>query len=336
LKRTLSPWTIATGAVLATVCFAAYADTPAPSAPPAPPAPPTAASLPTPATTTTTTVSTTTTSTTEPGPPGAAATVDGHVIPLQDVIDYAMRLGFQRITDDLVDNYLFQREADKQHVTATDAEIDAKIDDLKKQIAPATLEQALQTHHESLARLRDEFRLSIITDKLCDARVQPVHMLHIEHILIMAKGPGFDPAEPQAHPVPDALALINKVQADLKKGKSFEECAKEYSQDDATKDQGGEAGAIYKDSPGDPDFMKAAMALNVGQISQPIKDVYGYELVKALSSSESHPKSEDAFYDKAWKQYLYQQAQFQRPLLLNELRLASKISYYAPPDASGN
>jgi len=317
------------GAVLATVCFAAYADTPAPTSPPAPPAPPTATALPT-----TPSTAAATPAATPTGPPGAAATVDDHVIPMQDVINLAMRLGFDKITNDLVDNYLFQREADKQHVTCTEADIDAKIDDLKKQIAPATLDQALSTHHESMAELRDEFRLSIITDKLCDARVQPVHMLHIEHILIMAKGPGFDPAEPQAHPVPDALKIIKKAQADLKAGKSFEECAKEYSQDDATKDQGGEAGAIYQDSPGDPDFMKAAMQLKIGEISQPIKDVYGYELVKALSSSESHPKSEDAFYDKQWKQYLYQQAQFQRPLLLNELRLASKINLYPPASMS--
>lgn len=60
--------------------------------------------------------------------------------------------------------------------------------------------------------------------------------------------------------------------------------AKEVSQDPGSKDKGGLLGDIsYSDSNYDPTFMKAAIALKEGTISNPVHTQWGYHIIKVNS-----------------------------------------------------
>jgi parvulin-like peptidyl-prolyl isomerase len=74
---------------------------------------------------------------------------------------------------------------------------------------------------------------------------------------------------------------------------SFEEIAIAESED-TTAEQGGDLGWFYrKDMVAE--FSEAAFALNAGEISQPVKSVFGYHIIKALDDPDT-PSYDDAIF----------------------------------------
>ncbi len=87
----------------------------------------------------------------------------------------------------------------------------------------------------------------------------------------------------------DAQKKIAEIQAQLKSGKSFEELAKEYSDDKFSKDKGGlmEPFGIGKLM---PEFETAAFALKkTGDISAPVHTDYGIHLIKLIKKTPLQP-----------------------------------------------
>lgn len=67
----------------------------------------------------------------------------------------------------------------------------------------------------------------------------------------------------------------------VKKGENFEDLAKQYSEDVASRDKGGDLGFIGEDAPLLPDFKKAALALEPGKVTQDlVKTDFGYHIIK--------------------------------------------------------
>ena len=76
-------------------------------------------------------------------------------------------------------------------------------------------------------------------------------------------------------------------------GESFEELAKKYSEDATTKEKGGNLGAFTKGVMVQ-EFEDAAFALGDNEVSQPVKTVYGYHLIKVLERKKySYDDSKD-------------------------------------------
>jgi parvulin-like peptidyl-prolyl isomerase len=66
---------------------------------------------------------------------------------------------------------------------------------------------------------------------------------------------------------------------ELKSGKGFEDLAKENFLDPELRKNGGSLGYISIDEM-DPEFEKVAYSLRVGEISEPVKTVYGYSIIR--------------------------------------------------------
>lgn len=95
------------------------------------------------------------------------------------------------------------------------------------------------------------------------------------HILVGTKAQG--PAK--ALTDEEAKAKVEKIQAELKAGKTFEAAAKEYSDDPGSKDKGG----LYEDTPFGkfvPEFEKAVRVQEVGKVGEPVKTAFGYHLIQ--------------------------------------------------------
>lgn len=89
--------------------------------------------------------------------------------------------------------------------------------------------------------------------------------------------------------IADARTKMDKIQAELKNGRKFEDLAKEYSDDKFSKDKGGvmEPFGVGKLM---PEFENAAFALkNPGDIAQPIQTEYGLHLVKLVKKIPLEP-----------------------------------------------
>jgi peptidyl-prolyl cis-trans isomerase D len=107
--------------------------------------------------------------------------------------------------------------------------------------------------------------------------------VHVEHILL--KTVGKTDAE---------IAEIRKKAEDVlkqaKHGANFEDLAKKYSEDDATKVKGGDLGWIVEGQTV-PEFQQAAFSLPKGAISDLVKTQYGFHIIKVLDHENAHTKS---------------------------------------------
>lgn len=83
------------------------------------------------------------------------------------------------------------------------------------------------------------------------------------------------------HILVDQEYEIKDLQRKLEEGVAFEELAKDFSNCGSAKD-GGFLGEFTKGMMVAP-FEKAAFALEVNQISEPVKTQFGYHLIKRLS-----------------------------------------------------
>ncbi len=101
------------------------------------------------------------------------------------------------------------------------------------------------------------------------------------HILV-----AFKPASEKEKGVTEeeAKAKITKIQEELKKGRSFEELVKEYTDDPGSKETGGQ----YKDfdpSRMVPEFANAVRTQELNKVGAPVKTQYGYHLVEVLKKT---------------------------------------------------
>jgi len=106
-----------------------------------------------------------------------------------------------------------------------------------------------------------------------DRYTEPV-TLRASHILLRTEGK--DPAEVQTQ----AEAIV----AEARGGADFAELARQYSEDEGTKEIGGDLGPI---SPGQmvPEFEGAAYALDQGEISDPVSSMFGVHIIKATEKT---------------------------------------------------
>lgn len=99
-----------------------------------------------------------------------------------------------------------------------------------------------------------------------------VQQIHARHILIKVN---------QLVSASDAKhKLVELKQRIINNTATFEELAKTFS-NDTSANRGGDLGWIY---PGDtvPEFEKAMMALNIGEISDPVETQFGFHLIQVL------------------------------------------------------
>lgn len=109
--------------------------------------------------------------------------------------------------------------------------------------------------------------------------------VHAEHILFKTIG------------MTDAqiTEIRNKAEDVLKQAKhggNFEDLAKKYSEDDATKPKGGDLGWIVEGQTV-PEFQQAAFSLPKGGISDLVKTQYGFHIIKVLDHEQAHTKTLD-------------------------------------------
>ncbi len=87
------------------------------------------------------------------------------------------------------------------------------------------------------------------------------------------------------------LSQIQAIEARIKNGEKFEDLAMEFGQD-GTKENGGDLGWFEKNQMVQA-FADAAFALNIGELSSPVKTNFGYHLILVEDKKEAHTKALD-------------------------------------------
>jgi parvulin-like peptidyl-prolyl isomerase len=258
--------------------------------------------------------------------PEAAAVVDGHPILMKDVLDKCLATVGPKITHILVQNYVVDRECEKRGITVKESEIDERVEALRKQCAPMTLEEGMKMHHTTLAGLRYGFRQEIERTQLVIDQVKPPHMVHAR-IILMNANPASESDVDRADRA--AMARISTIQEQLKAGKLFEDLAAQYCvPDDPSKS--GDMGVVFPNNPDlDTAIVNAATTMKKGEISStPVKTYSGYALLQIISDSDNHPGGEDAAYARALSSYRSMEAQKLVSQTVMDLVKKSNVIYY--------
>jgi peptidyl-prolyl cis-trans isomerase C len=206
------------------------------------------------------------------------------------------------LLDQLITYNVLKQEAAARSVQVPDAEVDAKVQEMRKPFATdAEFQKALTARNTTASQLKEDARADLVINKMMEAEVanataateadakdfydknpdrfkQP-DSIRASHILIMA-AENADDATKKA-----ARAKIDGVLKRVKAGEDFAALAKEHSQDGSSA-QGGDLG-FFPRGQMVPPFDQAAFALKPGEISDVVTTQFGYHIIKLIERKEA-------------------------------------------------
>ncbi|MFQ5724119.1 MAG: peptidylprolyl isomerase [Terriglobia bacterium] len=213
------------------------------------------------------------------------------------------------ILTELIQNEILAQKAAQANLTATEAEVEARLRELRALYSDQEFERRLREQAMTLEELREELQKEIAIRKLLDRvlgnRVKVTEQeiadyyqqnqdrfrfvetqYHVAHILVTPR------RERQARNLRNDDAVTDeqarrKVQAlleRLRQGDDFADLARNYSEDPDSALAGGDLGFFPESSLTEthPALRNAVRRLQVGKVAGPIRTQEGYHLVKLL------------------------------------------------------
>lgn len=187
--------------------------------------------------------------------------------------------------------YLASKATDEAKKQAK-KEADSQIADLKKALGDTykkTLKDAdvtegdIHSYMERVLTVYQDMLLKVTDDQVVkefEATKGDFTVATLRHVLI-----GLTDANNKERTSEEALKIAKEVKAKLDGGADFAAIAKEYTDDTASKETGGEykdkAVGTYVD-----EFKKAAQTLPLNTISDPVETSYGYHIIKVESRTD--------------------------------------------------
>ncbi len=190
----------------------------------------------------------------------------------------------------LVQQARWEQAGSAMGVTVSDKEVDTRLDALKQQYFKGDEEKfkaELEKQGLTEEALRDQLRAKLLSDKLYNAILSKVKVTDadIKAYYDSHKAQFMQPESREVrHILVKKKALADEIYAKLKNGADFTELAKKYTQDTASKADGGKFTA-YKGKTVEP-FDTFVFSAKVGELSHPIKTSFGWHVIEVLSDTK--------------------------------------------------
>jgi parvulin-like peptidyl-prolyl isomerase len=197
------------------------------------------------------------------------------------------------------------QEAPQYGITVTDDDVKAQVADIREMFQgdQARFDAALKTQKLTLAQFKESLRESLLIDAMKAAVTKDVtvteaevkayynshkgdytkpevrtarHILIDPHPTVAAGEAAITPTESDWE---QAREEADKVRSEIQNGADFGTDARKYSDDLATKDDGGDLGTIVRGQMV-PEFEEAVFSLKKGELSQPVRTEYGYHIIQ--------------------------------------------------------
>lgn len=189
-------------------------------------------------------------------------------------------------------------------------EVDKKFDEMKKQVGDQfdTLMKQQGLKEETV---KNGVRASLAQEKAIEKTITDKELKE-----------NYKPEIKASHILVKDEATAKKVKEELGQGKSFEDLAKQYSEDTGSKEKGGDlgyftAGKMVKE------FEDAAYKMKKDEVSEPVKSQFGYHIIKVTDIKEQKPFDEvKGDIKKDLVQKKAQDAQFMNDLMMKEIKKA--------------
>ena len=215
------------------------------------------------------------------------ATVGGTKITKDDLYQSLVEMYGPDATESLIADQIVEKEAAKEKVTVTDKEIQEELDaTIESYGGEEAYTSALESSGMTEKDMKKDIKVYLQTVKLIESRVT-ITDEEIETYFNENKETFATAAQVEAsHILVDDEATAKEVAAKLADGGDFAELAKEYSTDTASAENGGVLGYFGAGEMAEA-FEKAAFAMKVGEISEPVKTDYGYHIIKVTGKKDA-------------------------------------------------
>jgi foldase protein PrsA len=246
----------------------------------------------------------------------------------------------------LVEQQEWELEADAMGIKVTDQEIETQLNQLKEQNG-LTDEQKYQAELAKAgitdAQVRDQVRLRILTNKISEAVTKNVAVTDADVKAYYDKNKSTyeqPPSREVRHILVKTKAQAQKLHDQIEHGADFAALAKKYTQDTASKADGGKFTAFKgRTVQAFDDFVFSA---KTGELSDPIKTEFGWHLIETIGPIKpgtTKPLDEVKDSIQATLLQTKQNAAIQAWVAALPKKYANQISYapgYAPAAASTN
>jgi peptidyl-prolyl cis-trans isomerase SurA len=258
-------------------------------------------------------------------PANVAATVNGRPITYADLekqfqssfstpaekgSDDQVQIQKLEVLRTLVDGEIMLQRAEKQGLMATDADVDAKFNELKAPYTQEEFQKQLNARQMTVEDLKAKLRRDLSEAKLLNKEITSQINITDKDIgdFYVANKASFNLAEPQIHmaqilvtPAPDpnvrnlkndkaqdddqAKKKIENLAARLHQGDDFSQLAQNYSEDPNSSQNGGDLGFVPESAleRANVELRKTIMALRPGESTGVMHTAEGYRILKVVS-----------------------------------------------------
>lgn len=256
------------------------------------------------------------------------AEINGEAITKEELYQEMLKQGGKQLLDRMIDQKLIQQAAKEKGVTATEEQIRERMDEMKEQLGgDASFQMYLAQYGITEESLKQDVRHQLLIEGLLKPEIK-VSEEEMKAYFEENKDMFGEPEKVKArHILVKSEAQAKEIRAKLDQGESFEELAKQYSTDEASKANGGDLGYFAR---GDmvPEFEEVAFSLKPGETSQPVKSQFGYHIIRVEDHQQPVPAKYEDKKEEIRQQILQQKIAEKMEPWLNELRNKAKVTNY--------
>ncbi|HXV96655.1 MAG TPA: peptidylprolyl isomerase [Gaiellaceae bacterium] len=190
----------------------------------------------------------------------------------------------------LVEQAQFEIAAEELGLTVTDEELQTRLDELKEQFFEgdeAKYREELEKQGLTEEQVLKDLRTRMLSEKIFEEITSEIQVADadIEAYYEENKTQFEQPASREVrHILVKNKAKADEIHAQLENGGDFAKLAKQFSQDPASKEEGGNFTA-QKGATVAP-FDEVAFELETGELSQPVKTQFGWHIIEAVGDIE--------------------------------------------------
>jgi parvulin-like peptidyl-prolyl isomerase len=182
----------------------------------------------------------------------------------------------RQVLDSMIEQLLIEQAAAQEGMVISEEELEATIQQsIEEGGGQASFEEWLQTSSLTYEDFREEIRFQLLAlaifERVTGSIPTTGEQVHARHILVGTEE--------------EAQAILGRLQA----GEDFAALAGQLSQDENTREAGGDLGFFHRGQLISPELEETAFALSPGQIGEVVRSQFGYHVVQVLEKASDRP-----------------------------------------------
>jgi parvulin-like peptidyl-prolyl isomerase len=182
----------------------------------------------------------------------------------------------RQVLDSMIEQVLIKQAAAQEGLAISEEELETVIQEsIEEGGGQASFEEWLQTSSLTYEDFREEIRFQLLALAIFEQVTGSIpttgEQVHACHILVETEE--------------EAQAILGRLQA----GEDFAALAGQLSQDENTREAGGDLGFFHRGQLISPELEEAAFALPPGQIGEVVQSQFGYHVVQVLEKASDRP-----------------------------------------------